>query len=336
MYNPSEAGKKGSIFGLPYNLEESDLILVPVHLDVTVSYSDGTAKAPNRILEESTQLDLSLLDIHNPWELKMAMYGKTIKSGQNDIHRGRARNVIDALEAGKKVDHEQLIYVNEFCQKVHEEIEQLCSSLLDLDKLVAVIGGDHSSPLGLIRSLGKRKSFGILQIDAHMDLRSAYEDFEYSHASIMYNALKVDNVISLTQVGIRDFCEEEEQFIEDATKDIHVFYDEVIQKEKDKGNSWSNQCDQIVNSLPENVYISFDVDGLDPSLCPNTGTPVPGGLTFNEAVLLFEKVVKANKKIVGFDVCETGNNTWDANVASRILYRLASYTGVSNKLLRLR
>lgn len=333
MYNPSDVGKKGSIFGLPYTLEESDLILIPVHLDVTVSYGQGTSKGPDLILDESSQLDLSLLSIKNPWELKVAMFDRLVVASQNEIHRGRALNIIKSLEAGKEPEVDQLEFVNEYCESTHAKIEETANSFLNLEKIVGVVGGDHSSPLGLIRTLAKRGSFGILQIDAHMDLRQAYEKFEYSHASIMYNALQVNGVTSLTQVGIRDFCEEEEKYIESSTKSIHVFYDEQIFHSLINGITWKQQVDDIVNTLPQDVYISFDMDGLDPSLCPKTGTPVAGGLKFNEAIYLMEQVVRSGRTIIGFDVCETGNDPWDANVAARILFRLATLTGTSQKLL---
>jgi len=336
MYNPSEAGKKGTIFGLPYTVEESDLVFLPVHLDTTVSYGEGTAKSPSLILAESSQLDLSLTKVKKPWKLKMAMHPKLVSKGQNEIHRGRAKNVIQALESGKTVDQDQVVYVNEFCSKVHQEVEKTSSLLLNQGKLVGIVGGDHSSPLGLINALAAKKEFGILQIDAHMDLRKAYEGFTYSHASIMYNSLQNDQVTNLIQVGIRDFCEEEELFVASSKGRVNVFYDEEMYELKEKGTSWTEQCDQMISLLPEDVYISFDMDGLDPSLCPNTGTPVPGGLGFNEVDTLLYAVVSSGRKIVGFDVCETGNAQWDANVTSRILYRLASYTGVSQGLLEFR
>lgn len=336
MYNPSDVGKKGSVFGLPYNLEEANLILLPVHLDVTVSYGHGTSESPDLILNESSQLDLSLLSINKPWELKMAMYDRVVIAGQNEIQRGRAINVIKALESGKEPESDQIEFINEFCTSTHEKVEQLSISLLDLEKIIGVIGGDHSSPLGLMRALSREKDFGILQIDAHMDLREAYERFDFSHASIMFNALKEEGIKSLTQVGIRDFCEEEENYIKHSGKPIHVFYDEANFKDSLSGVSWKQQVEKIIETLPQNVYISFDMDGLDPSLCPNTGTPVAGGMTFNEAVYLIEQVVRSGRKIIGFDVCETGNNAWDANVAARIIYRIATLTGVSNKLLAFR
>ncbi|MEM0939526.1 MAG: arginase family protein [Bacteroidota bacterium] len=334
MYNPSEAGKKGTIFGLPHSLKEADLVFLPIHLDATVSSADGTAKSPSLILSESSQLDLSLISIENPWQLKMAMHPKIVAKSQNEIHRGRAKNVIKAFELGKKVDQEQLHFVNEFCQKVVIEVERVSKLLLESEKIVAVVGGDHSSPLGLMYALASKYEFGILQIDAHMDLRDAYEGFLYSHASIMFNALKNDHIIHLTQVGVRDFCEEEERLVERSQNRIDVFFDENIFSQKQKEVNWKKHCKAIVETLPDLVYISFDIDGLEPSLCPHTGTPVPGGLTFHEAVYLIDQVARSGKKIIGFDVCETGNYSWDARVASRILFRLAACTGVSNRLLR--
>lgn len=336
MYNPSEVGKKGSIFGLPYSTSESDLILLPIDLDVTVSYADGTACAPQLILEESSQLDLSLLSIRDPWKMKMkmAMADRIVSQKENSEIREVAKEVINELESGKTASRVALGRVNDFCEKVHERIEKECSKLLDQKKIVGIVGGDHSSPLGLIRSLAKRTSFGVLQIDAHMDLRTAYEGFEYSHASIMQNALKEEGVTSLTQVGIRDFCEEEENYIAKSKKNIHVFFDETLFKGKMGGLSWLKLVDEIIITLPENVYISFDVDGLEPTMCPNTGTPVPGGLSFNEAVYLIEAVVKSGRKIVGFDICETGKDAWDANVSARLLYRLCVFFGISKNLLK--
>lgn len=336
MYNPSDVGKKGSIFGLPYNLQEANLVFLPVHLDVTVSYGQGTSKAPDVILEESTQLDLSLLSIDQPWMLKMAMYDRIVKASQNEIHRGRATTVIKALEAGKEPEIDQIDFVNEFCKTTHEKMRELSSSLLELGKIVAVVGGDHSSPLGLMKALSERMEFGILQIDAHMDLRESYERFDFSHASIMFNAIKEDNIKSLTQVGIRDFCEEELKYIQTSKKPVHVFYDETIYADKMNGINWKSQVEEIIKTLPQNVYISFDMDGLDPSLCPNTGTPVAGGLQFNEATYLIEQIARSGKTIIGFDVCEAGNHSWDANVAARMIYRIATLTGVSNNLLTFR
>jgi agmatinase len=114
---------------------------------------------------------------------------------------------------------------------------------------------------------------------------------------------------------------------------VHVFYDEVLSKERLEGKLWAEQVKDVIETLPENLYISFDIDGLDPSLCPNTGTPVPGGLKFQEAIYLIDRIIRSGRKIIGFDLCEVGNDSWDANVGARILYRLGIYTGISNDLI---
>jgi len=335
MYNPSDVGKKGSLFGLPYSLSESNLILLPVNLDVTVSYGEGTAESPGVVLDESSQLDLSLPSIKKPWEMKMGFAERFITSEDNINYRSMAKKIIEDLESGIAASENASLLpeVNEFCSKVHSQVEQQCNEWLDQGKMVGVVGGDHSSPLGLIKALSGRDQFSILQIDAHMDLRSAYEGFTFSHASIMHNALQCEGVESLTQVGIRDYCEEEENYVESTTKPIHVFRDEALFEENVNGVTWKPQVEQIIKTLSDNVYISFDIDGLDPSLCPNTGTPVPGGLTFNEVVFLLNQLSKSGKKVIGFDLCEVGGAAWDANVGARILYRLATTLGVTQKLL---
>lgn len=336
MYNPSAPGKKGSIFGLPYHEAEAQIVLIPSPMDVTASYGDGTSLAPSMILEESTQLDLSLVSIAKPWELKMVMVDALISMKENEHYRQIAKRIITQWENGEKPLDEDLKRVNAFCTDYHQKMEDRCTQLMNEGKTIAVVGGDHSSPLGLMKAIAKRKDFGILQIDAHMDLRKAYEGFTFSHASVMYNALHLAGVQKLTQVAIRDFCEEEEQFVSQFEKKIEVFYDESLLKERLMGKTWVEQVDTIVNTLPDNVYISLDIDGLQPSLCSNTGTPVPGGLSFNEVLFLLEGVAMSGKTIVGFDVCETGSSAWDANVSARLLYRLGTLTGVSQGLLSFR
>ena len=190
--------------------------------------------------------------------------------------------------------------------------------------------GDHSTSLGLINAISeKHGEFGILQIDAHMDLREAYEGFEFSHASIMFNALKRIQVSKLVQVGIRDYSEQEYAYSLSLKQRCSVFLDEVLQEESWNGKSWSHQVQDIVAELPQKVYLSFDMDGLEPTLCTKTGTPVPGGLSFNEATFLIQSLADSGREIVGFDVSECGNHVWDANVASRILFRISTCVGLS-------
>jgi len=177
--------------------------------------------------------------------------------------------------------------------------------------------------LGYIRALSEKyKDFGILQIDAHCDLRDSYEGFTYSHASIMFNALKEGSVKSLTQVGIRDFCEDELEFSKNSTKKINIFFDRDISYQICEGQTWKTICDKIVETLPEHIYFSFDIDGLKQQYCPNTGTPVAGGLEVDQVFYLLNQVKKSGKKIIGMDLNEVGHDVWDANVGARVLYRM--------------
>jgi len=197
--------------------------------------------------------------------------------------------------------------------------------IIDSKKLPALLGGDHSTPLGFMEALAdQHKSFGILQIDAHCDLRNAFEGFTYSHASIMYNALQIKQVERLVQVGIRDYCEEEMKLIESSNNRVVTFFDADLKNFSYNGMTWQKQCELIVKQLPQKVYISFDIDGLLPNLCPNTGTPVPGGLEFQQAVYLLNAVVESGRKIIGFDLNEVapGKDEWDANVGARMLFCL--------------
>lgn len=215
-------------------------------------------------------------------------------------------------------------------------VQHECGYWLDRKRIVGLLGGDHSTPLGFIQALAERhESFGILQFDAHCDLREAYEGFTYSHASVMYNALKLPQVNRLVQVGIRDYCAQEVELIRNSKGRVIAFFDEALCNGRYEGRTWKEQCEEIVNTLPEKVYVSFDIDGLNPSLCPNTGTPVAGGLEFSQAVYLLRTLIKSGKTIIGFDLNEVapGEDEWDANVGARLLFKLAVFAGLSNGVI---
>ncbi len=199
-----------------------------------------------------------------------------------------------------------------------------------------MLGGEHSTPLGLIEAIdSQNKPFGILQIDAHADLRNAYEGFQQSHASIMYNVVQnCKNLHKLVQVGIRDVAQSEIDLIEESTK-ITTFFDWKIKQELYEGKSWKSIVDTIIAELPQRVYISFDIDGLKPYLCPNTGTPVAGGFELEEINYLFFSLIHAGKEIIGFDLNEVGTDStsdWDANVGARALWNLVCVTEKSRRI----
>ncbi len=327
---PGGVGIKGNLFGLA-KPKKPDLMILPVPWEVTVSYGGGTSEAPRSVLNASSQLDHSIYSIKKPWNYKVGFdeYPADLHLLSDD-KRKLASKVIRDLESGSKTDFEAIQKINSCCEEMVAHVYDRSVIHLDNNLLCGVLGGDHSTPLGLIQALGERYQFGILQIDAHMDLRESYEGFNYSHASIMYNAIQLGGVQSIVQVGIRDYAPEEEKFIRHSDKPIQVFHDDHIKSGLMVGDSWSDWVYSILAMLPENVYVSFDIDGLMPNLCPNTGTPVPGGLSFEQTSYLLAKLAQSGRRIIGFDLCEVGvGDEWDLNVAARILYRLSVFMGVT-------
>ncbi len=338
-FNPNDPGMEDSgLFGLPFSVEDAEVEILPVPWDVTVSGKNGTSQAPEAILNASKQVDLYYSGYPGAWKMGIAL--REIPMDWLDLnkhYRKKAHDVIGQLEDGVQVDAPRLSThleeINDQCEELCEYVYNRSMALMQENKLVGVLGGDHSTPLGLIRALAeKHNDFGILHIDAHADLRESYEGFEHSHASIMHNVLKSKSVSKLVSVGLRDVCEQEMDVIYNSKDRIVAFFDEHLKSKMFNGTNWDSICTDIVKELPENVYVSFDIDGLKPDLCPHTGTPVPGGLSFEQAVYLLKKVVDSGKTIIGFDLCEVGvsENNWDAHVGARVLYNLSNLMGASN------
>ena len=342
-FDPNGPGIKGALFGLPFTPEEAELIIIPVPWEVTVSYREGTAKGPEAVLYASNQVDLYLRDIPEAWKMGVAMLpvSPTLKE-ENEKFRRQAAKCIQMLEDGTTEGKELEKYVlsiNEAGKKLTLHIKGQTLKYLQEGKMVALLGGDHSTPLGLIQGLSEIEgSFGILQVDAHADLRESYEGFTYSHASIMHNALKNEAVSKLVQVGIRDYCEEEANFMGQYPERIITYFDQDLKSSIFEGRNWKDLCLEIVENLPQKVYLSLDIDGLDPSLGPNTGTPVPGGLDFSQLMYLIRSLVLSGRRIIGFDLCEVapGKDAWDADVGARLLYQISALMGVSQGRLRFR
>lgn len=327
-------GLPDTLFGLPFTPETARLVILPVPWEATVSYRTGTAKGPEAILVASRQLDFFMREIPDAWKLgvSMAEIPQALRESSDTL-----RMLVDRFHANPENPELITQKVNEACNNLNIYVRSLANARLAQGKIVGLVGGDHSTPLGLIRALAeKHERFGILQIDAHADLRKSYEGFQYSHGSIMYNALKSAAVSRLVQVGIRDFCEAEYQLIQRAGGRIRTFFDDDLKSKLNTGTSWEVICTEIIKELPQKVYISFDIDGLDPRYCPHTGTPVPGGLEFHHAVDLLKAIATSGRTIIGFDLNEVApgaHDDWDANVGARLLWQLSCWTGVSHGLL---
>ena len=216
---------------------------------------------------------------------------------------------IDASKAGVYTDHYDydLSTPEAMVQSVYGRV----SHFLDMGKRVAMVGGEHSVSVGAIRAMSERyPDLTVLQIDAHADLRDEYHGSPYNHACVMRRAQEYARVV---QVGIRNVCEEEQCNIVSE----NIFYAHNIVGR----TGWE---DEVVARLTDNVYISFDLDGLDPSILPATGTPLPGGLQWYPTLNLLEKVFRA-RRVVGFDVvelCPQEGNVVSDVLAASLVYKM--------------
>ena len=340
QFDPALTGSADDgIFGIATTVDEAALVYIPVPWEVTTSYGSGASGGPEAILRASPQLDLYLRGLANHYQKGFHLDAANPEiSDLNTSCKPLAEAIQSELESNGNLAaapelEAQRQQVNAASHRLNDLVYQRCRELDAEGKHLAAIGGDHSSPYGLIRFVADkyRGDFGVLHIDAHHDLRDAYQGFEFSHASIMHNILALANGPSrLVQVGIRDFSEAEAELAAGDER-VAVFYDEDIKARLYGGATFADIVRDIVEALPRRVYISFDIDGLKPELCPATGTPVAGGLDFEQARYLIAAVVNSGRRIVGFDLCEVCPNPrypedeWDGNVGARILFLLSSW-----------
>lgn len=337
-FNPNDSAlSENNIFGLPFNYDESEVIILPLPWEVTVSYHAGTAEGPSAVFAASGQVDLFDPLVENAW--KTGIYMQSI----NEDWRTKGRELrslsvrlIALLNSGvNEKELSKLEYlqkeINSGCEKFKKEVKVAASDILASGKLLVGLGGDHSTPLGILEAVAEHfGDFGILQFDAHADLRDSFEGFVYSHASIMHNALKIKEVSKLVQVGIRDYCQEEVDLIKSSEGRILTCFDRDIKHELYKGKSLKEIFEKIIEQLPAKIYVSLDIDALDPKLCPHTGTPVAGGFDTEEILFFLEMVIESGRKIIAMDLNEVGHHEWDANVGARLLYRLCNLLALSN------
>ncbi|MBV8516631.1 MAG: agmatinase family protein [Acidobacteria bacterium] len=322
------AGASG-IYGLPFTPEDSRVVIVPVPFEATTSYGGGTSEGPAAVLEASKQVDLFDHETGRPYAAGIAMLDipKKVAKWNRDA-KELAKPVIEKGGAVDRRTRAAAEKVNAISERMNAWVYDETRALLDANKMAVTLGGDHSVPFGAIRAYAETyPNLGILHFDAHADLRDAYEGFTWSHASIFHNVMTRIDGVRLVQVGVRDLGQSERAMIDGSGGRITTFYDADLAARKDEGVPFAQIADEIVAALPNDVYLSWDIDGLDPTLCPGTGTPVPGGLSWNEAIGLLRAIRRAKKRIVGLDLCEVspGETEWDANVGARLLYKMIGF-----------
>ena len=325
-FDPNAAAQPGrGVFGLPDSEATAAVVLVPVPFAATVSYGEGAETGPDAIFTASRQVDLYDLQFGRSYERGIYLQAPDPALLQRHL---AVRPLVARCIAlgGARPGDPAVAAVDAAGAFVNDTVEAATTRLLGLGKIPGILGGDHSVPFGAIAACARAwRGLGILHIDAHADLRPAYEGFRWSHASIMDNVLReLPAVGRIVQVGIRDFCEQEFEAIQRSGGRVITHFDLEWQRRRYCGALFDSLCHEAIAALPENVYVSFDIDGLDPALCPHSGTPVPGGLDFGQVVHLLVTLARSGRKIVGFDLVEVapGDGEWDANVAARLLYKL--------------
>jgi agmatinase len=271
-----------------FNVKEK-VVVVPFGLEKTVSYGGGTKNGPKEIIKASHQVELYDEELNCEPYKKIGI--KTLKPFKID------RNIKIALNKMSKINQE----------------------ILDKKLFPMTFGGEHSITPGCIAPFTKKfKDICLLHFDAHADLRESYNGEKFSHASAIKRCLDYPNV-SVVSFGIRNISKSEITFLKKNSSRINIFW------AKDK-NKWNlNKFKKLIKN--KIVYLTFDVDGLDSSIMPATGTPEPGGLLWDETLNII-KIAAKNSKIVGADINELspikGFNSYNFLVA-KLAYKILSY-----------
>ena len=306
-------------------------MIIPVPWEGTVSYNTGTSFGPQSLFEASSQIDL--------WDVEfgpLEPLGIHLHTNDPDVLKWNQ----EAIQARKIDVKDRIQKINDLSKKINLWIFNKYNQVFSKDNMVVLLGGEHSIALSGFQAVAQKLKgdYGVLQIDAHMDMRQAFEGYTYSHASVFYNLLTSNFAPkSLVQVGVRDFCQEEHSFAQSLKGQVFTFYDRYLKCCLHEGKTWNDLCQEIITPLPQNVYVSLDIDGLSPLLCPDTGTPVPGGLDFDQLVTLL-KHLASSRRIIGMDLVEVGGDTndrqWNGNVAMRILYKMLGFAAISQKWIK--
>ncbi len=251
-------------------LDNSKIIILPAPYEHTTSFGKGAANGPDAILKAS-----AYVEFYDDEFDKEVCFNNGIATIQ------------------------PINFDNIYDEKAVSKVYEIVKSLIEQNKFVVTLGGEHTIAIAPIKAhFEVYPKMSLLQFDAHSDLRDNYEDSPYSHACAMARVAEFFPPENMTQVGIRAQCVEEAKFIKEHN--IHTFYASGIRNNK-YGDNW---IDNIVSTLSNDIYITFDLDAFDPSIIPSTGTPEPDGLTYQNVLDIFWSIKKANKSIVGFDVVE--------------------------------
>ena len=285
-YDRIAVGEFGGTTPTSTDFDRARVVVLPVPLDRTTSYVAGTRNGPHEILVASSHMEL--------WD----------EETETDVHTIGICTLPEMEFPFATID------------EVRAEIHRVAAEIVDRDKFLFVLGGEHSITPPVVQAVAARyRGVSVLQIDAHADLRDSYMGTPHNHACAMRRVL---DYARTTQVGIRSLSPEEAAAI--PSLPTRIFYDFNMRQDP----QW---MDRVVDSLADQVYLTIDVDGLDPAIMPATGTPEPGGLSWYETLALLRKVMAA-RQVVGCDVVELSpmaGNVAPNFMCAKLVYKILSY-----------
>ena len=252
------------------NFENSKIAIVSAPYEHTVSYGGGTKYGPEAIIKASQFVEF---------------YDEEF---DRELCFEQGICTIEPIDFDGKANKEAL-------DMIYDQVKELLAK----DKFVITLGGEHTISSAPIKAHHEKyPNMSVLQFDAHSDFRDTYEGSKYSHASIMARVAEFFPNDKITQVGIRAQCIQEANFIK--VNKVNTFYANAIRRGV-HGQDWQQS---VVDTLSDEVYITFDVDYFDPSIMPATGTPEPDGFQYHETLDLLRKIKASGKRVIGFDVVE--------------------------------
>ena len=280
--------------------QAAKFVILPIPYEATTTYRKGCENGPDGVLEASDQLEAYDEELQRETSIEMGIY---------------THPYIADTRLNPSLSPEEMLRIT----------TKTVSQLITDNKFVIAVGGEHSITRGVVEAYKQieKESFTVVQIDAHGDLRYQYEGSIHNHACVMRRVLELD--LPILPVGIRSICKEEAQLIQD--KQMTVIWDREIQQNKD----WIENA--IAQITTQKVFITIDVDGIDPSLIPGVGTPQPGGLSWYDTLHFLRRIFDTFE-VLGCDVMELSpidDSVVSEFTTAKLIYKLIGYQSRSQK-----
>jgi agmatinase len=325
----------GNYFGISLNPEESALVLLSAPWDATSSLLQGSSYAPDAIIEMSRFVDFYEPIAPDSWRKGIATipvdYSIQDLSHrlQSDterltkLHDEFGLSVINNLMYDRRLKR-----VNEGSVEVNDALFNQVKQWTERDKIVGVIGGDQSVSYSAIKAMGyKYEKLGVIHVASKCYMREAYQGFDFSHASTMYNVMRdVPQVEQLSIVGAQEFSPIEWERATSNSR-VRLFTAQEMWTQQFEGKTWAAQVADIVETMPQNVYVALNISGLMSAYSPNKGRVSNGGLSLYQLIYLMDRVITSGRRIVGFDITEVvprAETKRDILIVARLLFKMCS------------